>query len=136
PQTHLDVLMDLAIAEKRPDDVLRWYDRLRENRRGAGFGWYGMNTSAERVADAVAEKHPDRALEIYRDLAEGQIARPSPSAYEEAARPLRKTKALLRRLNRAAEWTQYLAKLREENRRKRRLMEVLDRLEGRPIIEG
>ena len=40
------------------------------------------------------------------------------------------------RAGRKAEWEKYVAKLREDNRRKRRLLEMLDGLEGRPIIEG
>jgi uncharacterized Zn finger protein len=87
------------------------------------------------VADAVADTHPDRALAIYRGIIEADIARTSPSAYEAALPYLRKVRGLLHRLNRHAEWGQYVAGLREEHRRKRRLLEVLDRLESRPIVE-
>jgi uncharacterized Zn finger protein len=87
------------------------------------------------VADAVADTHPDRAVAIYRELAEGLIAQTKPAAYESAAGYLRKLRDLLTRIGRAAEWEGILAHLREEHRRKRTLMDVLDRLERRRIID-
>jgi uncharacterized Zn finger protein len=132
---HFDVLLELALEEKRPDDVLRWYDASRRDRR-EGHAWYGDDHPEARVADAVAQTHPDRAAEIYRKIIEANIARTSPSAYEAALPFLRKLRALLDRTGRADEWGRYLARLRETERRKRRLMEVLDRLESRPIVEG
>jgi uncharacterized Zn finger protein len=89
-----------------------------------------------RVADAVAATHPDRAAEMYRGIIAGLIARTSPSAYVEALPYLRQLRALLRRVGREEDWRQYLAGLRAAERRKRRLMEVLDRLESRSIVEG
>ncbi len=134
PTPFFDVLLDLAIAEKRPDDVLTWYDRLRNARRRSPWAAYGGED--ERVADAVAATHPERALEIYRQMADAQIARTSPSAYEEAARYLRKARKVLHALGRDAEWTQMIATIREKNARKRRLLEILDRLDNKRIIEG
>jgi uncharacterized Zn finger protein len=134
PGPHLGVLLDLAIAEKRPDDVLAVYDRLRASRGNTYWGGYGGED--ERVADAVAATHPDRALAIYRKHAEGLIAQTNVSAYEEAARYLRKARKVLHKLGRDAEWDRLVATIREQNARKRRLLEVLDGLTGRPIIEG
>jgi uncharacterized Zn finger protein len=133
---HFDVLLELALKEKRPDDVLRWFDRLREGRRGASLG-YGVFQHASlegRVADAVAGTHLDRATEIYRTLIQGFINRANPSAYEEALPYLRKLRDVLGKAGRAKEWQQYLARLRETEKRKRRLLEILDRLERRPIV--
>jgi uncharacterized Zn finger protein len=65
---HYDVLIDMAIADKRHDDVLRWYDAMRtgqKQQRGIS-SWMGGSDYADRVAATVAESHPDRALEIYR----------------------------------------------------------------------
>jgi uncharacterized Zn finger protein len=135
-QPHFDVLLQLALEEKRPDDVLRWYDQLNAGRRSRSFGWYGIDSWNGQVADAVAATHPDRAIALYRQIIEEHIARTSPSAYE-AARPfLRKLRDLLQERNRQAEWSRYLAQLRDANRRKRRLLEVLDRLDNRRIMDG
>jgi uncharacterized Zn finger protein len=135
PTPHYDVLLDLAIAEKRPDDVLAWYDRIRSSRRARDFGGFGDYYDDGRVADAVAAAHPERALEIYRRLAEDEIAATSASAYERAMPYLRKVRAVLHRTGRDADWKKYVAELRADNHRKRRFLEMLDGLEGRPIIE-
>jgi uncharacterized Zn finger protein len=131
---HLGVLLELALQQKRPDDVLKWYDRMKESRQSRGYYWEAGAYSG-RVADAVAESHPDRAAAMYRRIAEQEIDRTSPAHYEAALPFLRKLRALLLRAGKEEEWTHYLAELREKNRRKRKLMEVLDRLEGRPILE-
>ncbi|HTU23538.1 MAG TPA: hypothetical protein VMG10_36215 [Gemmataceae bacterium] len=133
---HFDVLLKLALEEKRPDDVLHWYDQLTGGPRPRSFDWYGVASLHAEVADAVAATHPDRAIALYQQIIEGHVARTSPSAYE-AARPyLRKLRDLLQRRKRQAEWSRYLAQLRDANHRKRRFLEVLDRLDNRRIVDG
>jgi len=83
----------------------------------------------------VADRYPDRALEIWRGLAERQIALTKPNAYETAAGYLRNARDLLKKLNREDVWKDYLASLRQAHIRKTRLLEILDRLESRPIIK-
>ncbi|HZT79813.1 MAG TPA: SWIM zinc finger family protein [Gemmataceae bacterium] len=133
---HYDVLLDLAFQEKRPDDILRWFDKLHETRRAASYGYYYNGGLDGRVADAVAGTHPDRAEKLYKDVIGSLVARTSPAAYEAALPYLRKLKKLLHGQKRVEEWDRYLAHLRETERRKRRFMEVLDRIERRPIVEG
>jgi uncharacterized Zn finger protein len=130
------VLLELAVREQRPDDVLRWYDQLKKPRRSSAYSDWGPSTPDARVADAVADTHPQRALAIYQEIIADHINRASPSSYEAALPYLRKAHQLLQRLGRDAEWTAYLAELRETHRRKRRLMEVLDRIEQRRIVDG
>lgn len=88
------------------------------------------------MADAVAEA--DRALALWRAAAESEIAQTSPAAYEVAAKHLEKYRARLGKLGRDAEWTALAAALRAANLRKRKFIEILDRIEGRrrTIIEG
>jgi uncharacterized Zn finger protein len=131
-----DVLLELAIREKRPDDVLRWYDQLKKPRRSSAYSDWGPSAPDARVADAVADTHPERALTIYQEIVADSINRASPSAYEAALPYLRKMHQLLQRLGREAEWDAYLTGLRETHRRKRRLMEVLDRIEQRRIVDS
>jgi uncharacterized Zn finger protein len=132
---HWNVLLELALREKRPEDVLKWYDRM-EKAKKPGFHGLGAGQYSGRVADAVAESHPDRAAAIYRSIAEREIAMTSPAHYEAALPYLRKLRALLQRQGKEAEWNRYLTEVRETNRRKRKLLELLDRLEGRRIVEG
>jgi uncharacterized Zn finger protein len=126
-------LMAIAIAEKRPDEVLRWYDQRQPTPYGT-WGW--SEVSDDRVAEAVAEAYPDRALAIWKRLAEAEIARTDTRAYETAAGYLRKAQRLLEGLDRTAEWHSYLATLRQANTRKRRLLEILDHLGDRRIVKG
>ena len=87
------------------------------------------------MAKAISEAYPDRAIAIWKKLAEGQIAQTQPKAYEQAARHLLSMSQVLTRMGRDKEWQSYIAGLRQANARKRRLLEVLDSLDGRPIIE-
>jgi uncharacterized Zn finger protein len=127
------VLIDIAIEEKRPDDVLKWYDHKKSKR---GVYWYGEGYQDDQVAEAVADHFPDRAIDIWKSIADRQIALTKPKAYEEAARYLKKVHSLFKKLKREEEWKDYLFKLRQTNARKPKLMEILSRLEGRRIIEG
>jgi uncharacterized Zn finger protein len=125
-------LLAIAISEKQPDEVLRWYDQPKPKSFGIGWGW---SVNDDRVAEAIADAYPERAIAIWKTLAERQIARTEPKAYEEAASYLRKMRPVMERLGKEGEWQDYLAELRQTHARKRRLLETLDRLSGRPIIE-
>lgn len=125
----LQTLIDIAILEKRNDDVVQLYHKLlKTNRWGAGMG--------EAVAEAVAKTHPDTALGIWKQIAVDRIKLVKPRAYEEAAVFLRKMRKVYRETQRAGEWHQLIASLRTEHKAKRRLMEVLDSLEGKRIIDS
>jgi len=127
-----DVLIDIAIAEKRPDEVLRWYDRRKPRSRGWDWGW----STEDRIADAVVAKYPERAVAIWKQLAEVQIALTKPRAYDVAAGYLRKVGRVLKRQGKGQDWQSYLATLRQANERKRRFVDVLDILVGRRILDG
>ena len=125
----VDDLIDIALLEKKPDQVLRWYDQ-----RPAGrFGSYGGDQDA--IATAVQAHAPDRAVGIWKNKAEQLIAQVKPSAYQEAAKYLRKAAKVMRREKMLAEWENYLKELREQHVRKRRLIEILDGLGEKPIVK-
>ena len=130
------ILTQLAIAEKQPDEVLKWYDYA--GRKKGGLGLSDFLVDATEVAEAIKSAHPERAIAIWKETAESNIARVSTSGYEEAAPYLRKMKNALTRIGRKQEWEAYLASLREENHRRPRCLEVLDRLKGgrRRIIDA
>lgn len=127
-----DVLIEVAIYEKRVDEVLKWYD-IQSQRRQAFWGWEGELD--DKVALAIASRYPDRAVDIWKEIAESHIARTKPSEYTEAAKYLRKIQKVMKEQGRGKEWAAYLAKLRVENARKRKFLEVLDRVSGKPIID-
>jgi uncharacterized Zn finger protein len=122
-------LIDIAILEKKPDQVLKWYDQRSKGRSG----WLGVDEDA--IADAVQAHAPDRAVGIWKNKAERLIAQVKPSAYQEAVKFLRKAGEVMSIQKQQAEWEQYLKSLREAHVRKRRLLEILDGLEGNPIMK-
>jgi uncharacterized Zn finger protein len=83
----------------------------------------------------VVDAYPDRAIAIWKKIAEGQIAVTQVKAYETAAGYLRKVHRTLKKLRKEQEWKEYLAALRQANARKPRLVEILDGLAGRRIID-
>ncbi len=135
PRPHLKVLLEMAIAAKRPDDVLHWFDKMRSVSRGPS-SWNNPLDHADRVAAAVSAAYPERALEIYRAALDAQLTQAQYSAYESAVGYLRKLRPLYEALDRAGEWTALVASIREEYRRRPRFMELLDGLEGRTIVQS
>ncbi|MBU4448654.1 MAG: hypothetical protein KKD99_08710, partial [Proteobacteria bacterium] len=122
-------LINIAILEKNPDQVLKWYDQ----RPKGHFGWLGVDD--DTIATAVQAHAPDRAVAIWENKAERLIAQVKPSAYQEAAKYLRKAGEVMSKQNKQAQWDQYLRSLRDTHARKRRLIEILDGLDGKPIME-
>jgi uncharacterized Zn finger protein len=121
-------LIDIAILEKKPDQVLKRYDQ----RPQGHFGGLGVDEDA--IATAVQAHAPDRSVVIWKNKAERLIAQVKPSAYQEAVKFLRKAGEVMSKQNKQAQWDQYLRNLRETHARKRCLLEVLDGLEGKPIV--
>jgi uncharacterized Zn finger protein len=125
-----EALIEIAIAEKQPDQVIHWYDRATKR----GFSRY--SSLEDRVAEAVSETHPDRAAAVWKKMAERRIDEVKSKSYQQAAAYLRKLKKLLVDTRRTEEWHKYLAGLRTEHARKRLLLSVLDPMDSRPIIKG
>jgi uncharacterized Zn finger protein len=122
-------LIDIAILEKKPDQVLKWYDQRPKGR----FGCPWLDEDA--IADAVQAHAPDRAVAIWKNKAERLIAQVKPSAYQEAAKFLHKAGVVMAKQKNRASWEQYLGILRETHARKRRLLEILDGLDEKPIVK-
>ena len=123
----IDTLISLAILEKKPDQVLKWYDRRPKGHCG------GLGIDEDAIATALQAHAPDRAVAIWKNQAERLIAEVKPRAYQEAGKYLRKAGEVMARQNEQAQWDQYLSRLRETHARKCRLLEVLDGLDGKPI---
>lgn len=122
------VLIGIAILEKKPERILFWYDQLSKK----GGIWGGV--SDNNVAIAIQDFAPERAVSIWKMLAESLINKTKPSAYEQAVGYLRKADKIMKREKKQAEWNQYLNELKEKHARKRRLIEILKQSDSRPII--
>jgi len=123
-----NVLMNIAILEKNPEKVLSLYDQLRSNKRG----WIGIGN--DRIAAAIQDYAPERAVSIWKTIAEGLVRQTKPSAYEQAAGYLRKIEKIMKREKKKSQWDQYLNSLKEKHARKRRFIEILDQSDIKPII--
>ena len=137
PRPHLEILLEMALTAKRPDEVLRWFDKMQSAPRGPGYyqGPYGYGYS-DRVAEAVSAAYPERALAIYTAALNAQLPHAQQSSYESATAYLRKLRPLYEALNRASEWTALVASIREKYRNRPRFMDLLDGLEGRSIVQS
>ena len=122
-------LIDIAIAEKRLDDALRWHEA---HKRRSGR-WYGADRD-DAVAAAVVRQYPEKAVAIWKSIAESHIAQTDVRAYAGAVEYLKKIRNALTNINRTAEWTAYLADLTETNKRKSRLVQMLRILDNGPIL--
>jgi uncharacterized Zn finger protein len=115
-------LIEIALAEKRPADALHWYDS-QKGRNGPAFF-----CSEDRLAQAVAQHAPERAAALWQRLAERHIALVNPAAYREAVGFLKKLQKLRAEQGQKEQFREYIQVLRDSHRRKKRLVEWLDRL--------
>jgi uncharacterized Zn finger protein len=122
-------LIDIAILEKKPDQVLKWYDQRLKGRFGCAW------LDEDAIADAVQVHAPEQAVAIWKNKAERLIAQVQPNAYQEAAKFLHQAGVVMAKQKNQAEWEQYLERLRETHARKRRLLEILDGLDEKPIMK-
>jgi uncharacterized Zn finger protein len=124
----------MAIADKRPADVLRWYEALiGQRKQPAPCDWEG-HFDSDRVAKAIAAAYPQRALEMYRKKLDSQLIQTGVTAYENCVACLRAMRAIYKQLDRDDYWTELVADIRHKYRNRPRFMELLDRLAGRTIV--
>jgi uncharacterized Zn finger protein len=122
-------LISIFIFEKNPEKVLSWYDRGVAER-----GWrFGFNT--DEIADAIKIYSPERAVAMWQATAEGLINRVNPRAYEDAAGYLKKAKKVMNEINKQDTWDKYIMGLRNTHIRKKRLLEILDRMNKNTIVK-
>jgi len=124
----LVMLIEIAILEKRVDDVVELYRRLGQTKR------WGQSIDKE-VARAVVQTHPDIALGIWKVIADSLIAEVKPKAYQEAATYLHLMRKTYTRLGRGEEWQTLLDGLRSSHKAKRRLMGVLDSVSNKRLVD-
>jgi uncharacterized Zn finger protein len=123
-----NVIIDIAILEKKPEKVLLWYDQLQKNKHGC------IGIGDDRIAVAIKDYAPEHAVSIWKAIAEHLINQTKPSSYEQAADYLLKAEKLMEREKKHSQWNQYLNTLREKHARKRRFIEILHQSDSRPII--
>jgi uncharacterized Zn finger protein len=127
-----EALIRIAVYEKQPAEVLKWYDRLLTDRvkskSRAFFDPFSDDKLALQVAQSVKDFDPDRSLDIWVKAAESAIAETKPYGYQRAGSLLEKIRDLMIKQNKEKKWQDYLAGLRSAHRRKRLLMPILAKL--------
>jgi uncharacterized Zn finger protein len=126
---YTEILIDIAILEKRTDDVVRWHE-VHTQRTNA---WRDTHRD-DAVATAIVSAYPDKSIAIWKKIAEWYISQTNVGAYGEAMTYLKKVRKALEGLGKAAEWAAYLTTLSEANKRKTRLVQMLNVLSGKPIL--
>lgn len=121
-----EVLINIAEKEKRIDDVWSLYQEALRKKK--------YFQSHAQVARIVEDKYPEESLKIWRALAEHHIAQTNPSAYATAVGYLKEVQKIYTKTKRTKEWSQYIDRLREENKRKPRFIKELRRLSGEKIL--
>lgn len=127
-----DLLIQIAIQEGDADEVVHWYEELKKSKGEAEKP--GRSILEEEIANAVKDKYPAIAIEIWKNIAEDLISKTKVSSYEAASMYLRKIKETLESIGMKEEWEAYLRQIREANRLKKKLLEILNRLEKARII--
>lgn len=84
-----------------------------------------------QLADASRETRPDDAVAIYRRLVDKQLE--STNHYREAVALLKLWRETLARTGREGELAFDLRRIRDENRRRRKLIELLDKAGLGPV---
>jgi uncharacterized Zn finger protein len=88
-----DLLIKIAIQENDPEEVACWYEKFKKNR---GEAERYLNSAFENeIANAVKEKYPEIAIEIWKKHTETLISKTKVSSYEAASVYIRKVKETL-----------------------------------------
>ena len=130
---NFEVLIEIAIAEKKPQEIIKWYD-MKQSKADGRFLYF--RAPDDDVAEAIKSEYPKRAIQMWQAIAQGNINQISPKGYDAAEPFLKKIKKLMHQNKMHTDWKAYMAALRKENQRRPRCMQVLSRVAnaGKPIV--
>ena len=80
---HRSIIFFPLIYEKIPSEALRWYDLSLANHTERLFEWK-WTAEELRLARSVFGEFPDRAISMFKQLIEGEIAQTNKKSYEMA----------------------------------------------------
>jgi uncharacterized Zn finger protein len=108
-------------------EILLWEGEVEAAWREAKEGGCSERLWME-LADRRAREYPEDSLSIYEARIEPLVEQTNNAAYEQAYELLLKTRTLMRGLGREQEFEEYVELLREEYKRKRNFMKLLEQL--------
>ena len=124
-----DMLIDLAVREKRGLDALKWFkagSQKEEPERGFRRGFPGDREWD--VADAVSDVKPDAALAIWRGLIDKNLESASEECYGAICKALAMMQPVMKKSGRLDDWRKLIDGIRTEYKRRRNLVKMLDDL--------
>lgn len=124
---HHDTLIKIAIAAKKPDQVMKWWTLKKTAKKSFSFF---DNASEDSIAHALKDKYPEESLDIWSRRAHRSIDRVTLNGYRDAAPYIKKIKLLLESTQQNERWKSYYEKLCQANRRRPRCIEILQHIEN------
>lgn len=124
------LLLEMALESEDPDEVIQWYNPNSNQTLNST-----EENPVDRIADVIAEKYPDKAVEIWKKIAERIIDVKNPDFYHYAVIYLMKIRDTAIKTGKTAEFSEYILHLKTEHARKRRFIQELAILEGRKILD-
>src|SRR6185437_2919509 len=126
--THL--LIQIALDEGEIDKAIELVKSRQKTESSSSYGYgygftYGVGVIAIEVAKAAEETRPRAAIEIYQQYSERLIAQRGRPSYQEACQYLLRVRELYQKLDENEIWTNYITKLRDNNRMLRALKEEM-----------
>jgi hypothetical protein len=101
-QKNFGALVDIALHECNVERALELLPQV-------SGGWHDRTWEVARAAE---KEHPQAAITLYQELAEGAIAHRSRPSYQQAAAHLKRAKVLYGRLQASTDWETYMQTLR------------------------
>jgi hypothetical protein len=121
PQSYLSFPAD----HSKLVEILLWEgnveDAWREAKEGGCSDWLWLDLATRREGD-----HPEDSISVYQERIEPLVNQTNNKAYRRAYELLLKVRTLMGRLDRQAEFDEYVELLRLEYKRKRNFMKLLD----------
>ncbi|MFB6264698.1 MAG: SWIM zinc finger domain-containing protein [Bradymonadaceae bacterium] len=107
-----------VLAEESPRELI-WYYVEDDDPEAAVAIWESTEirfarSDCTKFADAIAESHPDVALELFEQAVESRISSRGRGNYREACKHLVRMREILDQEGRRSEWADFRRRLREE----------------------
>ena len=125
PMTGL--LTDIAVAEKRGADAMRWYKAYCANGEKDEHVWHDFSDDRRwAVAEAAGKELPEESLNIFNEIIRENLPNPDYSCYLAIVRALAAMRTVMAQQKRLDEWRTRVDEIRTTNKRRRSFVKMLD----------
>jgi uncharacterized Zn finger protein len=124
------LLIEIALFEKRFVDAVRWFKGCL-GRDCSYWDTYRFPEQGWEVAKTVADELPEEAIAIWKIAIERNCRNAAYYAYDAIVSALRAMRPVMERLGRRSEWDGIVSNLREEYKRRKNFVKMLDGLNTR-----